>query len=323
MSHVATSDLGIEPRGPRTISALAAAFEQFIDHIRWVDGQSIETIASYKTAFANLRHFLEQDRTNGILGAGIFDVDAWLRWNRSRVNAPSVITIHTYWRRLRSLCSAIERTTGAKSPFAGHKAPALPVRVPKARTMAECARIIAAAQQYPGLSPFERTRNVAMLAVILFAGLRRREVLRLLYLDVSLEDATIHIEKGKGRGGGKDRMAFIAPDLRRHLGAYLDERRRAGITAPEFFASTLGNRGVSLSTFRRVVARVREASGIAFSLHALRHSFITQLLRSGVPIHTVSDLAGHTQITTTAGYLRVWDEDRRKAVHGLSYGNAA
>jgi site-specific recombinase XerD len=46
---------------------------------------------------------------------------------------------------------------------------------------------------------------------------------------------------------------------------------------------------------------------------------VTQLLRTGIPLHTVSALAGHSQITTTAGYLRVFDEDKTEAVRKLSF----
>jgi site-specific recombinase XerD len=306
----------------RLVSTLEERFEEYLTQIQWVDGQSSETIASHRTAFKNLKRFLREVSPSGELPLGALPVGAWVRWNRERPGAPGVATIHTYWRRVRSFSKWLELTHHVPDAFAGSKAPTLPTRVPKARTTSECARIIAAAQNYPGWAGFERTRNVAMIAIILFAGLRRREVLRLQFLHVNLAEGTIQIEKGKGRGGGKDRVAFIAPALKTLLAQYLVERNRARVTAPEFFASTLRNRGVSLSTFRRVAACIREASGVPFSLHALRHSFITQLLRSGVPIHTVSDVAGHTQITTTAGYLRVWDEDRRKAVQGLTYGES-
>ena len=127
------------------------------------------------------------------------------------------------------------------------------------------------------------------------------------------------VDRGKGRGGGKDRAIPISPDLRSILDDYLRERRRHGLVAPEFITCLHSRAGISLSTFRRIIFRVRKASGIPFSFHSLRHSFLTQLLRNGVPIHTVSALAGHTQITTTAGYLKVFDEDKEDALKRLRY----
>ena len=78
-------------------------------------------------------------------------------------------------------------------------------------------------------------------------------------------------------------------------------------------------RGSPWPRLRRIHKAVRRASGIAFSLHGLRHSFVTMLLRSGVPLHVARELAGHTSITTTAGYLRVWDEDKRDQIRKVSF----
>jgi site-specific recombinase XerD len=71
--------------------------------------------------------------------------------------------------------------------------------------------------------------------------------------------------------------------------------------------------------FHWILARIHSASGLRFTVHALRHSFLTQLLRSGVPLRTASALTGHCQITTTAGYLRVFDEGKEDAVRGLLF----
>jgi len=42
--------------------------------------------------------------------------------------------------------------------------------------------------------------------------------------------------------------------------------------------------------------------------HTLRHSFATQLLRSGYDIRTVQALLGHRDVSTTMIYLQVLDE---------------
>lgn len=52
-------------------------------------------------------------------------------------------------------------------------------------------------------------------------------------------------------------------------------------------------------------------------VHTLRATFATKLLGEGVPISVVSRLLGHAQIGTTARYLAVTDDDRRRAVDVL------
>lgn len=41
-----------------------------------------------------------------------------------------------------------------------------------------------------------------------------------------------------------------------------------------------------------------------FSPHQLRHSFVTNMLRAGVPLHLVSRLANHSNVTTTMRYVK-------------------
>jgi integrase len=295
-------------------------FALFEHLLRYGKSQSPCTIATHRVAYRNLRAFLVATVGDATLPTPFLDPYAWLAWNRMKRRPPGEASIHTYWSKNRTFFRALAEKHGIPDPFGGLKGPTLPTRVPKARTPAECARILDAAEHAAWPSNFERFRAVAMLAIILFAGLRRREVLQLKRLHVDFDQQTINIEKGKGRGGGKQRITFIAPELDRLLRRYVQLRDQLRNPPPEFFCSRTQGGPVSETTFRRIMRSVRASSGVPFTLHSLRHSFITQLLRSGVPLHTVSDLAGHTQLTTTAGYLRVWDEDKRRALTGFTYG---
>jgi integrase len=49
-------------------------------------------------------------------------------------------------------------------------------------------------------------------------------------------------------------------------------------------------------------------------IHDLRHSFVSNLLADGIPIHTVMELASHASIATTQLYAHSTDEARRAAV---------
>lgn len=301
-----------------TLEELDQRFRSFIDECEHVEGQSRYTLLSYRVGYSNFRKFLIARVGIGrSLGLALFAIDEWTAATRRSGTKP--ITINTYWRRVRSFFTYLERRHAISSPFTGLRQPAVPTRIPKALPPADCRRILDAAANYPWQNAFDRTRAVAMMAIALFAGLRRTEILKLQFLDVDLQVGTVRVNAGKGRGGGKDRIVPIAPELRSVLTAYLRERRLRGITAPEFFCSLRRGRGVALATLRRITSKVQRASGVRFTLHVLRHSFVTQLLRSGVALHTAGALAGHSQITTTAGYLRVFDEDKEDAMRVLRY----
>ncbi len=303
-----------------TLDDLDRQHRQFCEYARGVLAHSTYTIAGYIVSYKNFRLFLVE--TVGIdrpIGYQLFAIEDWMRWNRGRRTPISQVSLHAYWTKLRTFFRYLERQHGIRSPFKALRPPTLPTRIPKARSVSECNRIIESARQYPWTTAFDRMRAVALIGVILYAGLRRSEVLHLRFLDVSFEQNSIRVERGKGRGGGKDRVIPMAGELRYILEDYVRERSRQHIVSPEFFSCIQTKAGMSLSTFLRTIYRVKQASGISFSLHSLRHSFVTQLLRSGVPIHTVSALAGHSQITTTAGYLKVFDEDKADAMKRLRY----
>ena len=300
---------------PKSLESWDRRFRDFCDYAVTALGHSAATLHGYRHAYRDFRRYVEE--SGAPLPDAFLDVEGWVRRNRRRGLGP--VTVNTYWRQLRPFFNDLERRDGVENPFRRMKAPSQPSRIAKAFKPADCRKILAAAESFPWPTSFQRTRAVAVIATILYAGLRRGELLRLTYGDVSLDDGTIRIIRGKGRGGGKDRTAYIAPELRRILEEYVRERRKRNIVGPGFFSSERTGQGISLATLRRIHKAVRRASGIAFSLHGLRHSFVTMLLRSGVPLHVARELAGHTSITTTAGYLRVWDEDKRDQIRKVSF----
>ena len=52
-----------------------------------------------------------------------------------------------------------------------------------------------------------------------------------------------------------------------------------------------------------------------YYFHTLRHSYATYLRDKGVDIYTISDLLGHSQVTTTQIYARISDTQRTKAIN--------
>jgi integrase len=245
-------------------------------------------------------------------------IQEWI--SRARQRGLSPFTVQTYWRGLRALFVFLEKTDGFPNPFRQLDSPSIPDTLPKALTEEECVRVLDATHNADWADGFDRARAAAMVGMALYAGLRRSEILHLTFSDVNLDDGSIRVVRGKGRGGGKDRITYAAPELGALLRAYVEERRRTQRTSVEFFTSRRGGKGISAVTFKRIVERVRATAGVPFSLHRLRHSFVTMLLRRNVPIHVVRELAGHRDIKTTERYTRVFDADKRQHVATLSLG---
>jgi len=297
--------------------ALQAAFHRFEANARGFLNHSPASLKWYRECFRMFLSFLAL-RGITVIDASVGGlIQEWIGHHRDRGISP--FTARSYWQGLRPLFVYLEKADGFQNPFLDMKAPPVPDVLPKALPHEDCVRILDAAHEADWSNPYERARAVAVLAIALYAGLRRNEILRLRFTDVDFTRSTIRVERGKGRGGGKDRMTYMAPELEAILRTYLDERRRTGLTSVEFFTSQRGGRGLSAITAKRIVEHVRATAGVHFSIHQLRHSFVSLLLqRANVQIHVVRELAGHRDLKTTERYARVFEEDKRNAVARLS-----
>lgn len=296
---------------------LLIRFEDFGDYAVSVLNQSPMTVRWCRDAFRCYVKFIREgmDLPPEAFVRRIYDIDAWVGWNRKR--HLSAISTNGYWRALRMFWKDMVSRDGLQNPFEAKRQPPLPQRVPKAHSPDECRRILTAADNYPWETDFHRTRALALIGCALLAGLRRSELLALEVRDIDCTNGTIRVRHGKGRGGGKERVCYITDELKRLLRAYETSRAGAHLVCPEFFASVKLRRGIRIDTVKRIISYVRAASGVRFTLHTLRHSYVSWLIRSGVSLPIVSELAGHTMVETTMQYIRVFDADKRAAVQGL------
>ena len=312
----------------QTLEELDIRFADFLDRAQFVLGHSADSRRGYKGTYGNFRHFL-RSLQDVPLPEKLCDIEGWLAWNRRRTaaaNKPlSKVTLNTYYRQLRPFFHDLEYRDGIPNPFLSVPPPDLPrVKLPHARSFEECQRILATAEHLDWPNAFERWRAVAIVGLFIYAGLRKREVLRLRFGDVNLIGTkgvgTILIDDGKG---DTDRVVTVAPELKMILARYSVERgrkfpRESDPAGPAFVTSTQTGQGISESTLRRIVKTIRRASGVPFSMHSLRHSFVTRVVtESGIGV--AQRLAGHRKITTTALYLSVTDEDLRREIQKVSF----
>jgi site-specific recombinase XerD len=160
-------------------------------------------------------------------------------------------------------------------------------------------------------------RDAALIAVLYGAGLRRSESVGLNLADYNVETGELVIRGAKGR---KDRLGYAtngsADALKDWLGTRGDD------PGPLFCNINKGGRiTIHRLTDQAVLhilkKRATEAGVASFSPHDLRRSFISDLLDAGADISTAQQLAGHSNVQTTARYDRRGEAVKRKAAELL------
>jgi site-specific recombinase XerD len=154
-------------------------------------------------------------------------------------------------------------------------------------------------------------RNAAILGVLVYAGLRRGEVVGLNVGDFSPTAATLHV-RGKGN---KDRVISLPRPAKKMLETYLTSRTDAGPDAPLFM--TAAGQRITHKVVTRVVRRVGERIGRHLHPHMFRQSYATELLDRGADIRDIRDLLGHESVATTEIYTHVNAARQRRVVELL------
>ncbi len=155
-------------------------------------------------------------------------------------------------------------------------------------------------------------RNLAILSLLLGSGIRRSELVGLDRKDFSLAQKNIKIV----RKGGDQQIVELGNEVAQLLDTYLTTRTD---NHPPMFLSKLGRR-LSPEGLWLIVKKMLKEAGLVGSTHTLRHTFVTELVRQGVPLAVVQSVVGHKNIQTTVRYTHILSEDRKKAVSQIRLG---
>jgi site-specific recombinase XerD len=207
-----------------------------------------------------------------------------------------------------------------KDPLVNVVCPKPDKKLPQRLSAKQANLLLDTVNNYPYKWNFLRVRNYAILATLIYTGLRKEELLNLKYSDVDVDQLTIFVRLGKGR---KDRIIPMTYNLAEALGNYLIERRRLNRTCQEFFVSRVNNIGFDYCSLRRLITQMRKATNLKFTAHSLRHTFATLMVEGGCDIYSLSKMMGHSDIKTTTLYLSATTGHLRSQItkHPLS-GNS-
>lgn len=149
----------------------------------------------------------------------------------------------------------------------------------------------------------------AILAIFYGCGLRASEGAALRLDDLQLDKKRLYVANGKG---GKERLVPMSRQVARDLESYLYDGRKQLLQIPTerlFIGQRLGKplKAASIAVrFRKLLrASDLDISARQVSLHSLRHSIASHLLKSGMRLEDVAHFLGHRRLTTTQIYTHL------------------
>ena len=159
------------------------------------------------------------------------------------------------------------------------------------------------------ISVIENPRDRAMITVLLRTGMRIGELLSTTVQDLHIKERRIDIYEGEKNCIG--RVVYLSDDAVSALKVWIEMRDAQ--KAYLFYAQ--GRENMSYSTAHLIFARCLEKADLVhkgYSLHALRHTFASELLNAGMRIECLQPLMGHTSLDVTRRYARLTDKTREE-----------
>ncbi len=173
--------------------------------------------------------------------------------------------------------------------------------------------------------------------IALRTGLRLGEILGLKWCDISFKDAELKVNRSLGREkiktvyGEKSTLVLRKPKtktsirtvplqkgLKNKLKELKNEKmKKYNLTDIEedFVLSKKYKKPVDPRTIQEFFKRMQSKAGIGnYKFHALRHTFTSRAVKTGVSDKVISEILGHTNVTTTLNIYTHISDDMKKSL---------
>ena len=163
------------------------------------------------------------------------------------------------------------------------------------------------------LNATENLKHKAILTIIYSCGLRLSELINLKIADIKSESNLLLIRQSKGN---KDRIVALPDKLLLLLREYYKVYQPKDFLFEGAKGDQYSERSVQL-----ILKNAMSKAGVLSkgSVHTLRHSYATHLIKSGIDVRVVQELLGHNDIRTTMIYTHITDIDKKSTPSPLDF----
>jgi len=278
--------------------------EEFLNFSRIERGLSNNSISAYSRDLQRFSEFLSS-RSLDVIDFHQDSLDVFI--NELSKEGLAISSINRVISTLRSFYGYLEREHQLNNPMKDIESRKIPLRLPKALTIAQITSLIEASSSEDDIISL---RNKAILELLYSTGGRVSEIVGLDLSDI-FESNDVRVIKLRGKGG-KERVVPMGSFSVKALNDYVVRVRPAlqlKNSKGKSEALFLNQRGTRISrqSAWQIVVDCAKKAGLTegISPHVFRHSFATHLLDGGADIRVVQELLGHTSVTTTQIYTLI------------------
>ena len=163
----------------------------------------------------------------------------------------------------------------------------------------------------PTNNDYVEYRQWVIVNLILATGIRTRNVLELFVNDINLKNGTLHLRLTKSR---KSQTIYLTPSIIKILKEWL---RLTNLKDQQPLFPTIYGEPMSRYTYRSAFDNYVDRRNVDCSPHQLRHTFTKSLVINNVNPFIIKEMLGHSDISITQKYVKMFGEDLQQATQGL------
>ena len=271
-------------------------YTSFMTEIRH---KSLNTVESYKRDVTQYISYLDGTGVTDISSTTKTTVLSYLLYLQKEGRASSTVS-----RTLASLRSyylfMMQNGVVKSNPTPNLEAPHVEKKIPKILSGEEVELLL----EQPKNCDNKGIRDKAMLELLYATGIRVSELIN---LDVS--DVNVPMSFVRCNGGKKERIIPMGHQAKDALENYINNVRKYMVKDENETALFVNCSGARLSRqgFWKLIKYYQHIAGIETDItpHTLRHSFAAHLLENGADLHSIQEMMGHADISSTQVYSRM------------------